>query len=29
MYGAETEEYQKFIANDSLKKVRAMRSKRK
>ena len=29
MYGAETEEYQKFIADDSIKKVKAMRSKRK
>ena len=29
MYGAETEEYQKFVADDSIKKVKAMRSKRK
>ncbi len=29
MYGAETEEYQQFLADDSIKKVKAMRSKRK
>ncbi len=29
MYGAETEEYQDFLADDSIKKVKAMRSKRK
>lgn len=29
MYGAETNEYQKFLADDSIKKVKAMRSKRK
>lgn len=29
MYGAETEEYQHFLADDSIKKVKAMRSKRK
>ncbi len=28
IYGAETESYQKFIADPSLKKVKAMRSKR-
>lgn len=29
MYGAETQEYQTFLADDSVKKVKAMRSKRK
>lgn len=29
MYGAETDAYKKFIADQSIKKVRAMRSKRK
>ena len=29
MYGAETEEYQKFVADESIKKVKAMRSRRK
>lgn len=29
MYGAETEEYRSFIANDSIHKVKAMRSSRK
>ncbi|MCB0641633.1 MAG: hypothetical protein KDC44_08335 [Phaeodactylibacter sp.] len=29
MYGAETDEYQQFLADDSIKKVKAMRSKRK
>lgn len=29
MFGAETEEYKKFVADASLKKVKAMRSKRK
>ena len=29
MYGCETEEYQKFMADKSIKKVKAMRSKRK
>ena len=29
MYGAETEEYKKFLADDSIKKVKAMRSKRR
>ena len=29
IYGAETEAYQKFLADDSIKKVKAMRSKRK
>lgn len=29
MYGCETEEYQKFIEDKSIKKVKAMRSKRK
>ena len=29
MYGAETIEYQKFVSDGSLKKVKAMRSKRK
>lgn len=29
MYGAETAEYQKYLADDSVKKVKAMRSKRK
>ena len=29
MYGAETAEYKKFIADDSIKKVKAMRTKRK
>ena len=29
MYGAETEEYRQFLADDSIKKVKAMRSKRK
>ena len=29
MYGAETDAYNKFIADQSIKKVRAMRSKRK
>ncbi len=29
MYGADTEEYQELMANDSIKKVKAMRSKRK
>lgn len=29
IYGAETETYQKFVADDSIKKVKAMRSKRK
>lgn len=28
MYAVESEEYQKFIADDSIKKVKAMRSKR-
>ncbi|WP_339814801.1 DUF6157 family protein [uncultured Imperialibacter sp.] len=28
IYGAETEEYKKFMADDSVKKVKAMRSKR-
>ena len=29
MYGAETDEYRQFLANDSIKKVKAMRTKRK
>ena len=29
MYGVETEEYQRFVANESIKKKKAMRSKRK
>lgn len=29
IYGAETKEYQKLVADDSIKKVKAMRSKRK
>ena len=29
MYGAETKEYQRFLADESIKKVKAMRSKRK
>ncbi len=29
IYGAETKEYKKFLADDSIKKVKAMRSKRK
>ncbi len=29
MYGAESEEYKSFLANDGIKKVKAMRSKRK
>ena len=29
MFGAETKEYQRFLADDSIKKVKAMRSKRK
>ena len=29
MYGAETEEYRQFLADKSIKKVKAMRSKRK
>ena len=29
MYGAETKEYDEFIADDSIKKVKAMRSKKK
>ncbi|MFK8038372.1 MAG: DUF6157 family protein [Crocinitomicaceae bacterium] len=29
MFGAETKEYQKFLDDDSIKKVKAMRSKRK
>ncbi len=29
LYGVETEAYQRFVADDSLKKVKAMRSKRK
>ncbi|CAD5293178.1 MULTISPECIES: DUF6157 family protein [unclassified Imperialibacter] len=28
IYGAETEEYKKFLADDAIKKVKAMRSKR-
>ena len=28
MYGAETEEYKKFVSEDALKKVKAMKSKR-
>lgn len=29
MYGVETEEYQKYLSDDSIKKVKAMRNKRK
>ncbi len=29
MFGAETKEYKQFLADDSIKKVKAMRSKRK
>ncbi|MDY7395336.1 DUF6157 family protein [Aureibaculum sp. 2210JD6-5] len=29
MYGAETQEYEKFLIDDSIRKVRAMRTKRK
>lgn len=29
IFGAETEEYEKFVANKSIKKVKAMRSRRK
>lgn len=29
LYGADSEEYQQFLADDSIKKVKAMRSKRK
>lgn len=29
MYGVETEEYQKFLSDNTIKKIKAMRSKRK
>lgn len=29
MYGTETEEYQKYLSDDTIKKVKAMRNKRK